>query len=31
VRIMLEGTSPRRLIAGLSSEVTVFTAKIGQN
>ncbi|WP_026092083.1 HlyD family secretion protein [Porphyrobacter sp. AAP82] len=26
VRIALEGTSPRRLIAGLSAEVTVFTA-----
>jgi len=26
VRIALEGTSPRQLIAGLSSEVTVFTA-----
>jgi len=26
VRIALEGTSPRRLIAGLSTEVTVFTA-----
>jgi membrane fusion protein, multidrug efflux system len=25
VRIAIEGTSPRRLIAGLSSEVTVFT------
>jgi membrane fusion protein (multidrug efflux system) len=25
VRIALEGDSPRRLIAGLSSEVTVFT------
>jgi membrane fusion protein (multidrug efflux system) len=27
VRIALEGESPRRLIAGLSSEVTVFTGK----
>lgn len=27
VRIALEGRSPRRLIAGLSSEVTVFTGK----
>ncbi len=27
VRIALEGQSPRRLIAGLSSEVTVFTGK----
>lgn len=27
VRIALEGTSPRRLIAGLSSEVTIFTGK----
>jgi membrane fusion protein (multidrug efflux system) len=25
VRIALEGKSPRRLIAGLSSDVTVFT------
>lgn len=31
VRITLEGTSLRRLIAGLSSEVTVFTAKNGQD
>jgi membrane fusion protein (multidrug efflux system) len=27
VRVALEGQSPRRLIAGLSSEVTVFTGK----
>jgi membrane fusion protein (multidrug efflux system) len=27
VRIAIEGTSPRRLIAGLSTEVTVFTAE----
>lgn len=31
VRIRLEGESPRRLIAGLSSDVTVFTAKIPGN
>ncbi len=31
VRITLEGTSLRRLIAGLSSEVTVFTANNGQD
>lgn len=29
VRIAIEGTSPRQLIAGLSSEVTVFTDKRG--
>jgi membrane fusion protein (multidrug efflux system) len=31
VRIALEGTSPRRLIAGLSSEVTVFTDTSARN
>ncbi|MEO0057450.1 MAG: hypothetical protein RIT17_900 [Pseudomonadota bacterium] len=30
VRIAIEGTSPRRLIAGLSSEVTVFTDADGK-
>jgi len=30
VRIAIEGQSPRRLIAGLSTEVTVFTGKDGQ-
>ncbi|PKP94098.1 MAG: secretion protein HlyD [Alphaproteobacteria bacterium HGW-Alphaproteobacteria-14] len=31
VRIALDGTSPRRLIAGLSSDVTVFTGEKPQN
>ncbi len=31
VRIAIKGNSPRRLIAGLSSEVTVFTGKKRQN
>ena len=31
VRIAIEGTSPRRLIAGLSTEVTVFTGQKRQN
>jgi membrane fusion protein (multidrug efflux system) len=31
VRIALDGTSPRRLIAGLSSEVTVFTDTSARN
>ena len=30
VRIAIEGESPRQLIAGLSSEVTVFTGERGQ-
>jgi membrane fusion protein (multidrug efflux system) len=30
VRIAIEGTSPRRLIAGLSSDVTVFTDTRGK-